>query len=299
MSCNRPLAAWRTEVGIEFWNRGTGQFLELPCGKCLGCRQSRNRAWSIRIGHEAQLYEYSCCATLTYDDKHLKSESLEYPDFQGFMRRLRRQMVGVTEIPGRGRPIRFFVSGEYGARNKRPHFHAILFNCKFPDLEVVKPGYWSSKKAEELWEKGAVLIGSVSTETAAYVAGYTLDKVYGVEGRDHYSIVDMSTGEFLGSRRPEFVVMSRRPGIGAWWYERFGADLFPYDQAVQEGKAYKVPRYYWERFKLTADAGLVEEIAYRREQKAAENPEESSPERRAVKEEHARLRIEAFRKRPL
>jgi len=301
VSCNRPLAAWRTRAGeLVFWNRGDGQFLELPCGKCLGCRQTRNRAWSIRIGHEAQLYEYNCCATLTYDEKHLpEGGSLVYSDFQGFMRRLRRELVGVTEIPGRGRPIRFFVSGEYGAKNKRPHFHAVLFNCKFPDLEEAKPGYWVSKTAERIWEKGAVLIGSVSTETAAYVAGYTLDKVYGAAGVSHYVNVDRSTGEILGERRPPFVEMSNRPGIGAWWFERFGADLFPSDVAVQEGKAYKVPRYYWERFKKTADGGLVEEIAYRREQKAQENPEESRPARRAVKEEHARLRIEAFRKRPL
>jgi len=301
VSCNRPLAAWRTRAGeLSFWNRGDGRFLELPCGKCLGCLQSRNRAWSIRIGHEAQLYEENSCATLTYDDKHLpRLASLDYSHFQDFMRRLRRELVGVTELPGRGRPIRFFVAGEYGAKNKRPHFHAILFNVRFPDLSMQKPGYFTSKKLDELWGKGACLIGSVSTETAAYVAGYTLDKVYGVSGVSHYESVDMTTGELLGDRRRPFVKMSNRPGIGAWWFERFGADLFPYDQAVQEGAAYKVPRYYWERFKRTADPGLVEALAYKRELKAAENPEESRPERRAVREEHARLRIQAFRKRPL
>lgn len=202
-------------------------------------------------------------------------------------------------IPGRGRPIRFFVAGEYGARNERPHFHAILFNCRFPDLEEVKPGFWLSKTADRLWEKGTTLIGSASLETAAYVAGYTLDKVYGAPAVGHYDVVDRSTGELLGRRRPPFVEMSNRPGLGAWWYERFGADLFPSDHAVQEGKAYKVPRYYWERFKRTADPRLVEEIAYKRELKARENPEESRPARRAVKEEHAKLRIAAFRKRPL
>lgn len=271
------------------------RFMELPCGRCIGCKLDRARSWAIRITHEAQLYDSNLFLTLTYSEQCIpRNFSLEYADFSGFMKRLRRRLSGVTRLPDGRLPIRFFCCGEYGGQTKRPHYHAILFNARFPDMVGLANGTFRSNLCEELWQKGNVVIGSVNGRSAAYVAGYTLKKVHGRAAAEHYEdVVDIGTGELI-SRRPEFVVMSRRPGIGAGWYEKFGSDVFPGDKAVHDGKVHKVPRYYFEKFKRVGDAGVVESILEERYRRASEKPEESTPERRAVREEVALRRSEMF-----
>lgn len=302
MSCYRPLLAYRRADGeVRLGQAPADAYsLELPCSRCIGCKLDRARAWSIRITHEAQLYDSNVFVTFTYSDDSLpRSLSLEYPDFAGFMKRLRRRLRGVTQVTDGRKPIRFFVSGEYGGRTRRPHWHAILFNTRFPDQVRLVNGTYRSTVCEELWNRGNVVIGDVTPRSAAYVAGYTLKKVHGQRAAAHYEdVVDVNTGE-LHSRRPEFVVMSRRPGIGSWWYDRYGGDVFPHDRAVMEGKCYKVPRYYWNRFESEANPFLVEDVAWRRELKARERVEDSTPERRLVREVVAERRAALFGERGL
>jgi len=264
----RPFSKDRPPADDEF---------EVPCGKCIGCKVDRSRAWSIRIGHEAQGWDSNLFCTFDYSPEHLRSWSLEYRDFQGFMKRLRKRLPS---------PIRFFVAGEYGEEYRRPHWHAILFNCRFPDAERYENGTLRSNLAEEVWRFGRVVIGDVTARSAAYVAGYTYGKRYGREADDYYEdLVNPLTGE-VGRRRSPFVSMSRRPGIGSLWYEKFGGDLFPHDCAVQEGKKFKVPRYYSEKYKVD-NPFEWEKIAERRYERALEKPEESTAERRAVREKVA------------
>lgn len=250
----------------------------------------------MRIVHEAQLYESNWFATFTYRDEDLpESRSLEYDDFQRMMKRLRKRIRGQVPGPKGNYPLRFFCAGEYGSKRKRPHYHAILFNLRVGDEKRYENGSYYSKLLEDLWQKGTVQLEAVTEASAAYVSGYALKKVYGTT--DAYEdVVDLKTGE-LTSRRKEFVTMSRRPGIGAWWYEKFGSDLFPRDVAVMRGKRHKVPRYYWERFKLESDPRLVEELENERYLRAAEQVGESTPERRAVREEFSERLLETFRER--
>lgn len=305
MSCYRPIWAYRRRTTGEFKvgldkRGGDSDHLELPCGRCIGCKLDRARAWKIRISHEARLFSSNLFLTLTYRDKDLPPlQSLEYGDFQSFMKRLRKRMTGADVGPDGGRPIRFFCAGEYGGETGRPHFHAIMFNLAVPDLRPLTRDLMTSEVLDRLWSKGNVVIGSVNSRTAAYVAGYNLEKIHGVDAAERYEVVDTRTGEVLGCRRRELVVMSRRPGIGAWFFQRYGADMFPGDFVVQDAKQYKVPRYYWEKFKASADPGVVESILYGRFLKAAENLEESSPERRGVKEELAWRRKKHYSQRKL
>jgi len=100
--------------------------------------------------------------------------------------------------------------------------------------------------------------------------------------------------------RREFVRMSNRPGIGAAWYEKYAADLFSTDRAFQDGKYFKIPRYYWERYKAGVEGrgptfDRVVEIQEERLRKALLVPEEeSSPERRRDKEELAHRKREFY-----
>jgi len=89
-------------------------------------------------------------------------------------------------------PIGCFVTGEYGEKNKRPHWHAILFNYSPGDMEYHSSNergdkLYTSKTIERLWglndsEKRPNLIGSVTFHSAGYCARYSAKKL--VHGRD-------------------------------------------------------------------------------------------------------------------
>ena len=50
--------------------------------------------------------------------------------------------------------------------------------------------------------------------------------------------------EHYGTRTPEFALMSKRPGIGKPWLDKFLSDIYPKDYFTINGKKYKPPRYY-------------------------------------------------------
>lgn len=241
MACFYPMRAWQLDNGeIVFAERGkVRRELTLPCGQCIGCRLEQSRQWAIRCVHESQLYEHSVFVTLTYDDDHVPHDfSLDYADFQLFMRRLRRVKPGV----------RFYMCGEYGEDFGRPHFHAALFNCFFDDREVYRklPSgsvLYTSKQLSELWPKGFVSVGDLTFESAAYIARYVMKKVTGAAAEKHYEAVDGYTGEVY-QRKPEFTQMSRKPGIGSLWFKKFASDVYPRDFVVIRGVKMRPPRYY-------------------------------------------------------
>lgn len=304
VSCYRPLQAWQGPGGgrplIGRPTHGVdGRFLELPCGKCIGCFMDRGLMWKTRIIHESLCWPESVMVTLQYRDDALPASfSLEYSHFQLFMKRLRFDLTGVGELPDGRKPIRFFVAGEYGGKTFRPHWHAVLFNARLDDAR-----WWTrkglsvghSERLEALWSHGYAELAPVNSRTAAYVAGYVHKKAR----RRALDVIDTGTGELL-ERRAEFQKQSNDPGLGSYWYERFGRDLFPLDGAVVDGRVHKVPRYYWLKAQGELPPATVDAIRARRIGRARELPEEeSSLERRAVREEAAQLRQDAFGQRGL
>lgn len=208
----------------------------LACGRCIGCRLEYTRQWGVRCMHEASLYDFNVFVTLTYDDPHLPvNGSLDYSHFQLFMRYLRRT----------GRKVRFFMSGEYGDETLRPHYHALLFNCWFPDMKYWRmsdSGFklYRSAELESLWTRGNSEIGMVSFESARYCAKYVTKRITGDGAAAHY-----------GDRVPEFARMSLKPGIGAEWFKRHGwSDVLPDGQVVVNGRKSAAPRFYRERLKF-------------------------------------------------
>ena len=118
--------------------------LILPCNKCLLCSRQYRKMWSLRLCHELRFYDHSCYLTLTVSDEYLdfifpklpNSEwnSLCYKPFQDFMKRLRRTLDygykyhdAFKPYHGEGKPIRFYMCGEYGDEFHRPHYHVILY----------------------------------------------------------------------------------------------------------------------------------------------------------------------------
>lgn len=272
MSCFAPIRAFYTvDNAVVFSERGNDitRVLRLPCGRCNGCRLERSRQWALRCYHEASLYKHNCFVTLTYSDDHYPSAgSLDYDDFQRFMKRLRKSNFGKSPGVRGDYPIRFYMCGEYGSKNMRPHWHVCLFNFDFEDKQVwqrtaSKELIYRSKELERLWPFGYSSIGELTFQSAAYVARYVLKKVTGDFADDHYTRVNEFTGEII-KLRPEFNRMSLKPGIGSDWYDKFSGDVHKHDYAVINGKKMRVPRYYDNRLKLY-DIDQYEELKAKRQ----------------------------------
>lgn len=279
MPCYHPIPAWYAKDRNESGKRSmvfspqSGVMekvqAQVPCGTCIGCKLERARGWAVRCMHEAQLHDSNSFVTLTYDDKHVPRidgiPTLRPEDMVKFLKRLRKQF-----------PVRFFQCGEYGANTLRPHHHALLFGVWFPDR--VRYGYgsdgespvFSSKRLDELWGYGKCLIGEVSSASAGYVARYTLKK-------------QVDTRAFSGDLRvPEYLTMSRNPGIGRGWWDLYWRDWYARDYMVVNGNKVKPPRYYdslVEKF----SPGLLRSIKSGR-RKAAQKSADNSGSRLVVRE---------------
>ena len=141
--------------------------------------------------------------------------------------------------------VRFFMCGEYGDLNRRPHFHAILFGVTFPDRDPCGTGLFRSKTLEKLWPLGFSSFGNVTYQSAAYVAGYALKKITGPIAETHYQGIDWRSGELV-TLTPEFGHMSLKPGIGASWFQKHWQDVYLARDGVvlQGGKKIPAPSYY-------------------------------------------------------
>lgn len=254
--------------------------LTLPCGRCVGCRLDRAKGWALRCAHEATLWPCSSFLTLTYAPEHLPSGgTLQKSDFQKFMKRLRKALDG--------RRVSYYMCGEYGSKGDRPHYHCILFGEDFLFDRVAisrKRGVtlYRSPTLDRLWGLGFASIGSVTFQSAAYVARYCLKKITGDAAEEHYARVNTETGEIY-SVVPEFNQMSLKPGIGRGWFEAYSEDVYPDDFCIVEGRKVRSPRYY-DRLLEKSNPGLLEKVKKARKAKAKELKADQSPERLKVRE---------------
>lgn len=254
MPCYKPLQGWRSRYINEsgkrsiVFNRADAYAdmpIEVPCGQCIGCRLERSRQWAMRCVHEASLHQDNCFLTLTYDPEQLPpGGSLSHRHLQLFFKRLRKRFSHIK--------MRYFACGEYGDMTDRAHYHVLLFGFDFPDkvLFAERSGnrVFVSQILNEVWGHGMTEIGSVTFESAAYVARYIVKKQKISDDspqhvKDHYKRVIPETGEII-ERLPEFVRMSLKPAIGKCWLEKFESDVFPSDEIIVRGRSMKPPKFY-------------------------------------------------------
>jgi hypothetical protein len=148
--------------------------------------------------------------------------------------------------------IRYYQCGEYGENFGRPHYHAIIFNHTFSDMEKVRGKHkdlYTSEILKKIWGKGHVSIGTVNFETAAYVANYVQKKINGKNKKEHYELIDYNTGEIV-ERQQEYATMSRRPGIAGDWLAINKDDVYPSDFITINGKKMKPPKAYDRQYEL-------------------------------------------------
>lgn len=203
-----------------------------PCGKCEPCRFNRKRIWTHRIILENLMHGDSSFITLTYQDASLPCQLNGLPTLhpkhtQTWLKRLRKQCE-----PSR---LRFFLVGEYGDENFRPHYHAIIFGL--PTCTRGRTLRQPATRSRPLWEKccdqcrlvgstwghGDVDLGIVETSSAQYVCGYVTKKMtHRLDDR-------------LRGREPEFARMSNRPGIGYDALHEFASTFLQFDLEKSQG----------------------------------------------------------------
>jgi hypothetical protein len=250
--------------------------IKLPCGQCIGCRLERSRQWAMRLLHERKFHEHSAFLTLTYRNEDLPpGGTLVKRDFQLFMKRYRKSL---------DHKIKFFMCGEYGDRNARPHYHVIVYGHDFADKKYFSSNrrgdkYYTSAELGSLWRLGHNVIGAVTFDSCAYVARYLLKKVTGKLADDHYSVID-GNGEVF-QRLPEYTDQSN--GLGKLYYERFFREVYTHDSVVINGKEVRPPKYYDGMYELT-NPGELCILKRKRRQKALLFKADNTSRRRWVKE---------------
>lgn len=271
-------------VSTVWFSEQDQEVLILPCGKCHLCHRRYKRDWACRCIAEAQIAGGGTFLTLTCSDdsqgRTFPGDSLDHRPFQLFMKRLRRHQDEALVFFNPDYKLRFLMCGEYGELHKRPHYHAVLFGCTFRDPYYVGTGKSGQDLFSSPWldrlryddDDGSEIFGMVSNfcdvcpATISYTVGYVDKKI----ARTQEDFIK-------AGKKPEYVCMSRRPGIGYEWLRRFKGDVWKfYNDSVllQDGirfynSRYFPPRYFFETAKIT---GLL------------------SPEECAIIQEHRRSR---------
>lgn len=200
---------------------------------------------------EASQHKHNCFITLTYSDEHLPGGgSLAPEDARDWLKRFRFAIEPVK--------IRYYLVGEYGDQTWRPHYHVAVFG--YPKCLYGMSRYNRERqtccpicdKVRDTWGRGNILVGSLETKSAQYIAGYVQKKM-----------TRFDDPRLKPGLHPEFCRMSLRPGIGAMAMHdvadtilRHGLEQFDVPTALRHGsKLLPLGRYL--RRRLREHVGLA------------------------------------------
>lgn len=249
------------------------QRLHIPCSTCLGCRKARALEWAHRCWLESHIHDQTAWVTLTYDDEHLPATGLSKDSLSAWLKRVRSSVYPTQ--------VRFFASGEYGEQTQRAHYHAIIYGLP-PDAPAL----------QDKWGNGHVKVDSLTPARIAYTAGYVAKKI-GWHSQfpffvGEYETLDRDTGEVVAGRHknymkePPFVLMSRKPGIGAHARKHW---LSWRRQAVYQGRTIPVPRFLHQAYQDNASAWDLFNLDQEKWEHTIKNP--TTKQSRLAAEKHA------------
>lgn len=221
------------------------------------------------------MHDANSFVTFTISDKNMpKNQSLDVEHWQKFAKRLRKT-----------HKFRFYHCGEYGDDTSRAHYHALLFGLDFRAdrkfYRTTDQGHklYTSEFLDKTWKLGQCQIGDLTAESAAYVSRYAMKKQTGQFAEGYYDKFDIFTGE-VHERKAPYVTMSRRPGIGKSWLDKYQTDVYPSDEVIVKGRPTRPPKYY--------DAQQPEDelalLKKKRQAKAATHASNNTPDRLRVRE---------------
>lgn len=241
MVCDTPLYVQRSKASLDK--------VPVPCGRCPPCKQRRVNSWVFRLMKEYERSTDAHFVTITYDTDHVPITkngfmTLDKSDVQKYFKRLRKLMPGIT--------FKYYLAGEYGTQNKRPHYHFIAFNC--PNEQF----YFDA------WGNGTVHVGKVTDNSVAYTMKY-IDKhqFRPMHGRD--------------DRLPEFSLMSK--GLGDNYLTDDVKQYHKSDISVMYltkpgGYRIAMPRYYRNKIFTDLEKSMQVDIVNKKFQEITEKKRE-------------------------
>jgi len=200
----------------------------VKCGQCKSCLLEKSATWSARLTEEFKESTSAYFVTLTYRDQDalwVDTEedtvtTLSKRDVQLFMKKLRK--FNEKHRRSCDYPIRYYLTGEYGGKFGRAHYHILLFNATKE----------ASDRIHQIWDKGRVDVQGMNEKAIRYVSNYMLTKNIDVPE---------------GIEKP-FSLMSRRPGLGAGYIGRNWKHHYDNPEAIHmktpSKKQRQLPRYY-------------------------------------------------------
>lgn len=238
---------------VEFRERYTDPVdfptYDIPCGKCELCRVSQRYSKALRIMLEAESWpEKSYFITLTFSDEYLGSGELEHSEWSQFVKDFRREFCEAKycdiSVPrhfkryGKVRSktfksIKQVMCGEYGDTFGRKHFHGIIFNHTFSDMEFTgiysKKGnpVHTSKALQSVWKKGHVQVEEITFDLALYVGSY---------------VTDPMDDEVFGFKKKQYGRFGK--GIGEAWIRKYWKSVFSVGQVKTLSGDFPIPRYF-------------------------------------------------------
>lgn len=228
MACDTPIYVL-PKYGIEK--------VPIPCGRCPPCKLRRVNNWVFRLLQEEKVSQHAHFVTLTYDTDFVPISdngfmTLRKKDLQNYFKRLRKLLPDSN--------IKYYACGEYGSKNKRPHYHAIFFNVP------------ESKYFAEAWglggkQFGNVHVGKVTGDSIAYTMKYIDKSQFGyTHTRD--------------DREREFPLMSK--GLGKSFLtdqmvDYYQSDITRMHVTREGGHRSALPRYY--RKKIFSDEQMKQQ----------------------------------------
>lgn len=165
---------------------------------------------------EAGLNADNAFVTLTYADDPVSLEPLHH---RRFMDALRKRLAPMR--------VRFYMVGEYGEKNDRPHFHYALFgypSCKGHNPKKAYRCCSACDLLEEVWGRGFVKNLPLEIGSARYIARYVVKKM-----------TRFDDPRLKANMHPEFSRMSLKPGIGQGCLEKVAAVITRYNLLTREG----------------------------------------------------------------
>lgn len=159
------------------------------CRYCWQCRKNRVNDYVGRCLAEQSTSDKALAVTLTYaESENIGASILMYPDFQRFIKRLRKKYS-----------VRYIVAGEYGSKKGRAHWHCVLFfKGKYPEIKAETRVNW------DMWPEGFSYFQEPDYGGFAYALKYALKDISSEISQGH-------------------LAMSKKPPLGAEYFHNLAS----------------------------------------------------------------------------
>lgn len=237
-------------------NKGKPDEMKVGCGSCAPCFLKYTNQWAFRVAIHANSCVQHYCVTLTYNNENLPMSQSKTGDTiyswmtlsrahaSGFFKNLRNNHI---KKYGKNAPkISYIICGEYGDKFKRPHYHAIIFNCDYDTI-------LSS------WDKGDIHFGDNNVDASIrYALKYVMkSRLWKLESNKAYERPFVNFSKGIGE---SLIVLSKKRYCvvnpdGEFFYRTIrcvSTSELPENLAIGKYKL-MLPRYYADKLHQNVD----------------------------------------------